>query len=150
MNLIIGSRSRRRVVVCVQVFEFWVRTLCRVRISGRFGRVGPDFGHTKQRSRLQPRVITRDCGELARFEFRFGICAKSVDYRVFRGPLGLPRAGLRFEFGLFGVNLGSNPSDFAPFQAKSPTPSRSWTHGSPKSPSKPSRPQMLCIFRICT
>ena len=53
------SRSRRRVVVRVQVSVFGVRILCRVRISGRFGRVVPDFGRTKQSPTLPPWLRAR-------------------------------------------------------------------------------------------
>ena len=83
MNLTIGSRSRRRVVIRVQVWGFWVRIVCRVRILGRFGRVGPDFGLTTQSPTLRPWLITRDCGE-------------------FGGPFGVPCAELRFDIGLSG------------------------------------------------
>ena len=62
-NLPIGSRSRRVVVVSVQVWVFWVRVLCRVRISGRFGRVGL----TRQSPMLLSLIITRDCGGVSTF-----------------------------------------------------------------------------------
>ena len=54
MNVTIGSRPRRRAVVRVQVWVVWIRSLCRARISGRLGRVGSDFGTTKQRPTLPP------------------------------------------------------------------------------------------------
>ena len=44
MNLTIGSRSRRRVVVWVQVWYFWLKVWCRGWISDRFGRIGSDVG----------------------------------------------------------------------------------------------------------
>ena len=65
MNLTIGSRSRRRVVVRVQVLGFCVKILCWVRILGRLGRVGTDFGFTTQSLTLRPWLIICDCEVLA-------------------------------------------------------------------------------------
>ena len=100
VNSTIGCRSRRRVVVRVQVWVFRVRILCRVRISGRFGRFIPGFGLARQFPTLPPRHITRDCGELADFLAHIRISRKNWGLRVFVGPFGISCAELRFGFGL--------------------------------------------------
>ena len=43
MKWTIVPHSRRRVLVPAQVWVFLVKVLCHIRISGRLGRVGPDY-----------------------------------------------------------------------------------------------------------
>ena len=57
MNLAIGSRSRRRVVIWAQVWVFWVGVFCRARILGRFGQIGSNFGLTRQTLTLSSWLI---------------------------------------------------------------------------------------------
>ena len=66
VNLTIGTRFRRRVMVCVQVSVYVVTILYRARISGRFGWIGPDFGLLTSIP-IFPSWLTCDCEELAHF-----------------------------------------------------------------------------------
>ena len=67
MNLTIGSRFRSMVLVWVQVCVSGVKFLCRVRISGRFGRVDPEFRLSTEKRTLPFVLLTRDSGEISKF-----------------------------------------------------------------------------------
>ena len=62
MLLTIGCRFRRRVEVGVQVWGSWVRILWRVRLSGRFGRVGPGCRLDGLDPKYPFRLVARGCG----------------------------------------------------------------------------------------
>ena len=62
MLLTIGCRFRRRVEVGVQVWVSWVRILWRVRLSGRFGRVGPGCRLDGLDPKYPFRLVARGCG----------------------------------------------------------------------------------------
>ena len=68
MNLFIWSRSRCSIMTWIQVWVFVIKILCRIRISGQFGRVGSDLEFTRQSMPLLPWIITRDCGEISHLE----------------------------------------------------------------------------------
>ena len=61
-----GSRFHHMVAVGTQVWVSWVRILCRVRLSGWFGRVGPGYRLDGLDPKYPFRLVTLDCGYPAR------------------------------------------------------------------------------------
>ena len=109
LNLTIGVRSRRTAVPWVQVWVFWVRTLCRIRMLGRFGRAASDFRPYDVKSD----VTTLDCNSRSRGDVKFlssesefkqklGSTGSFVDLSEFRVPRYV-------RFRTSGGNLRSKP-----------------------------------------
>ena len=100
MNLTIGSLSRRRVVVSVQVWVYWVKIVCRVRMLDRYDRFGSDFGLTMQSPTLPSWLITRVASGWHISVFVFGIYAnfESIGFLVYVSEFSAPSYGSVSDF----------------------------------------------------
>ena len=130
MNITIVCRFRRRNMRLVQVWFSEVKVLCRVRISGRFVRIGPDFGIPSASPILQSRLIDRECVMLVHSWVHIWNLHKFRLHRVFDGPLGLSCVELRSVSDF----RGKSSAKPIVLQDDNPKPGRNSARGFPKGP----------------
>ena len=139
VNLDIGCRFHYS-GVCLHFRVYVIGVLCPVRISGRLGRVGPEFGLSTPIPNLPPWLVTRDCGDSGHFCVRFGVYKNIGTF----GPFGSLCAGLHFGFGF----SAKGPMCLNGGLPRKSETNRNLTRGSLRGPSKPYAPQILREFQI--